>query len=353
MTRLAAYLVRLFSADALALLAIAFVLLFLAQVGRTFDLVTVKGQDLLTLLSQTMLSMPTLVVAFAYVCIGIGLARGLRSLRLSHELQVIHASRRTRSLFGAIATYALLGTAFVMVLTHLVVPVTMRAYEARQSDIAAELLTHTLTPNKFIEMAPGVTLVIGSRGANGKIGDFFADDRRDAGRRTFIAESASLAADENGFVIKLQNGSIQYMSDSARYSEIEFASYDLAIDRLARRADSVGAGNVPTPTLVAQLMAGDAPHNAMKAITDRFRSALPVLAMCLLVTAIAAFPTGRRRDPWLPLEVVVIFAALSELVFNSLPPLPISWHWAVIIGSLVTILLRLRVVPLTMPRPAQ
>ena len=99
MTRLAAYLVRMFSADALALFGVASLLLFLAQCLRSFDVVSVKGQDLLTLFGQALLIMPTLAVAFSHVCIGIGLARGLRALQLSQELHIIHSSRRMPALF--------------------------------------------------------------------------------------------------------------------------------------------------------------------------------------------------------------------------------------------------------------
>lgn len=359
MTRLAAYLVRVFSGDAIALFAIVSFLLFLAQALRSFDLVTIKGQDLPTLVVQTLLSMPTLVIAFAYVCIGIGLARGLRALRLSHELQVIHASRRTRALFGAIATYTLVAAGLVIALTSIVDPVTKRYFNARQSDIAAELVSRTLTPGRFIEMAPGVTLVIGSRGANGEIGRFFADDVRTGGRRTFIAESATLAADERGFVIKLRNGAIQYMSADARYSEIAFASYDLAIDRLSSRSDApAGIDEETTPALAARLLAGDAPRGTWQLIINRALEGFRVIAMCLMVTAIAAFPGGERRGERVPLEIVVILAAFAERGLSAFRPLeipmfPVTGSLAIAIASIVAIALKLRGAPAARLRAAQ
>jgi lipopolysaccharide export system permease protein len=359
MTRLGGYLVRLFSVDAIALFAIVSFLLFLAQGARTFDLVTVKGQDMVTLLGQTLLSMPTLVLAFAHVCVGIGLARGLRALQESKELQIIHASRRTRALFGAIAVYVLLATAALMVIAHLVAPVTEPYFNARQSDIAAELVSKTLTPGKFIEMAPGVTLVIGSRGSDGEIGDFFADDRREGGRRTFIAETATLAADERGFVIKLHDGSIQYMTGDARYSEVRFASYDLAVDRLSGRSDApAGATEMTTPELILASLAGEAPSRAWRTITKRFSAAIQVIAICLLVAAIAAFPSGRRRSSRVPLEMVVVFAALADRVLSDFPmvPLPggsIGGSIAIAVAALVVILVRLRALTLPVPRTAR
>lgn len=343
MTRLAAYLVRLFSADAVALVAIASILLFLVQISRTFDLVTVKGQGLLTLLGQSLLAMPNLIVAFIYVCAGIGLARGLRSLQANNELQVIHASRRTRALFGAVATFTTLSALVALALTHLVSPVADRLYNVRQSDIAADLVSRSLAPGKFIEMAPGVTLVIGTRGPNGEIGDFFADDRRDGGRRSFLAESAEMAVDDRGFIIRLRNGSIQYMGPSERYSEVQFETYDLAVDRLSRRTDApAGTGELTTPELILAALPDGVPGWVWETAISRSGAALRVVAMCLLVTAVAAFPTARRRSERIPLEVTIVFVALLERAVGLLPPLPLDGPTLLALGALVAIVLRLR-----------
>ena len=80
-----------------------------------FDLVSAKGQDLLTLAGQAALVMPAVAVVFLYVCIGIGLARALRALQLSRQLLVIHTTPRLKALFGAIAVYTGLFTVLVLV----------------------------------------------------------------------------------------------------------------------------------------------------------------------------------------------------------------------------------------------
>ena len=55
-------------------------------------------------------------------------------------------------------------------------------------------------------------MVIGGRRANGEITDFFVDDNRSSTlRRTYIAERAVVAEDEEGYVLQLFGGSIQYM----------------------------------------------------------------------------------------------------------------------------------------------
>jgi lipopolysaccharide export system permease protein len=350
MTRLAAYLVRLFSIDALALFGVASLLLFLAQCLRAFDVVTVKGQDFLTLIGQSMLTMPTLAIAFAHVCLGIGLARGLRALQMSQELHIIHSSRRIRALFGAIASFTGIGLLLVLLLAHIFEPMTRRHFNAWSASIAADLVSRTLTPNRFVEVTPGVTLVIGARGTGGEIGRFFADDRRSAGmRRTYIAESATVASDKDGYVLQLHDGAIQYMTSDYQFSEISFARYDLAVDRLAAPTDAgTGTDGKTTIQLVAEILeSGRLSSDIEFQIGERTSQGFRVLALCLLVAAIAAFPSGNRGGTEVPIEVVVLGAAFLERAvtanysFNA-PLLPPSGTVLLAAFAVVVLALRMR-----------
>lgn len=360
MTRLASYLVRLFAADALALFGVAALLLFLGQCLRSFEVVSVKGQDLLTLFGQALLTMPTVMIAFAFVCIGIGLARWLKALQLSQELHIIHSSRRTRALFGAIATYALGGALFVLLLTNIVEPITKRYYNSWVTSVAADLVSRTLNPNRFVEVTQGVTLMIGSRGTEGELGNFFADDRRNPDmRRTYLAERATVAADDQGYVLQLHNGAIQYMSRDYQFSEISFTRYDLAVERLTGAADAVGGYDVVNSIdLICNALATGRFDNAvLRQLGNRFGEALRVIAICLLVGVLAAFPHGRRGGNEVPIEIVVILAAFIERGFTvsfSLPTplLPFSGPVVLILVCLLVLAWRMRPRAAVAARPA-
>ena len=349
MARLAAYLVRLFAADALALFGVAALLLFLGQSLRSFEVISVKGQDLLTLFGQVLLTMPTLAIAFSFVCIGIGLARGLKALQLSQELHIIHSSRRTRALFGAIAFYAVGGALLVLLLTNIIEPTTKRFYNSWAAGVAADLVSRTLNPHRFVEVTPGVTLMIGSRGENGELSSFFADDRRHAGmQRTYLAERATVAADDQGYVLQLHNGAIQYMSSDFRFSEISFTRYDLAVERLTGATDAVGGydGINSVDLVLASLASGTFSREVQQQLGGRFGEALRVLAICLMVTVFAAFPHGRRGGNELPIEIVVILVAFAERAFSAMvsfptPLLPFSGPIVIAIGSLLVLAWRL------------
>ena len=350
MTRLASYLVRLFAADALALFGIAALLLFLAQALRSFDVVAVKGQDVLTLLGQSLLTMPTLAIAFAHVCIGIGLARGLRTLQLSQELHIIHSSRRLPALFGSITTYALGGMLIVLILTHLLEPMTRRYYDSWAASVAADLVSRTLTPHKFIQITPGVTLVIGSRGLDGELGSFFADDRRNPEVRvTYMAESASVAADGDGYVVRLVDGQIQYMSGGRQFSAIAFARYDLAVERLIGvGASASGALSRTSIDLISEAIAqGSMSSHVGNQLGARTGEGFRVLALCLLVAAMAAFPHGRRGGRDVPLEIVVLGVAFGERAITGLVTLPTAGipfgSILILVASLIVLWVRTRV----------
>lgn len=361
MTRLSTYLARVFAADAAALFAVAVFLLFLIQCLRSFSVVSTKGQGLLTLIGQALLTMPSLGVVFLYVCVGIGLARGLRALQASQELHIIHSSQRVPALLGAIGSFAGICTLIVLVLSNFVEPATNRQFNDWSASIAADLVGRTLTPNRFAEVVPGVTMLIGDRAANGELTDFFADDNRNRDmRRTYVAKSATIAADDQGYVLQLRDGAIQYMSDDHRFSEVAFARYDVALERLTGPAEArEELSETNSFELVARALAtGVWDPDTIRHLAKRMGEGMRVLAICLFVAAIAAFPSGRRGGWEVPLELVVLGTAFIErgVSSNLIPPGPLDpvpGAFLLAAFSIAALALRLRVfTPVAQAAPA-
>jgi lipopolysaccharide export system permease protein len=349
MNRLSRYLARLFAADAMALFAVALFLLFLIQCLRSFDVVSSMGQDLLTLFGQALLSMPTLGIVFLYVCLAIGLARGLKGLQDSSELQVIHASRRLPALLGGVAIYTGLGALAVFALTHFVEPTTNRQFNNWQASIAADLVGRALVPHRFVEVVPDVTIVIGGRGAGGELSDFFADDDRTADmRRTYQARAATVAMDDQGYVLQLRDGSIQYMTDDLEFSRISFDRYDIALERLTGPATyRESYSELNSLELVLQALGrGTWDTETLRQLGKRLAESIRVIALCLAVAAMAMFPHGGRNRHEFPIEIIVLgLCFLERGVSSYLAPtafLPVSG--SLIIGgiSLVVLLVRLQ-----------
>lgn len=323
MARLSQYLLKLFASEALALFGVAAFLLFLIQCLRLFDIVSDKGQGLLTLVGQAVLGMPSLAILFLYICLGIGLGRSLRNLQASTELTIIHTNGLVPAMFRAIGLYGLIGAAFLLFLAHVVDPVGQRTANQWTAGIAADLVSRSLVPHKFVEIVPGVTMVIGARDAQGNISDFFADDRRDpVTRRTYFAGEAVLNRDEEGFVLRLRGGAVQYVNASERLSEIAFDNYDLALDSLTGSVGvSGGIAETSSLDLVSDALAtGTWTDGAVTALYQRSGEGLRVLAMVLFVAAFAAFPTGKRQRFEAPIELVVLGAAFLERAVTSYVP---------------------------------
>lgn len=359
MTRLGSYLFKLFAAEAAALFGVALTILYLAQTLRIVEVGAVRDRGLLTLLWQTILALPPLSIAFMYVCIAVGLARALRALQGSRELHIIHVSQRLPVLIRTVLGFATVGTLIVLVLAHVIEPLATSEGNLIRVKAAADLVGRSLVPNRFAELGDGVTITVGGRGADGEITSFFADDRRDAEtRRTYIADSALITADELGYVLQLQQGTIQYRTADGKFSEISFDRYDIALERLTGDADTGDArGDQSTyGTLVRGFTTGEWPAEKLRRLAERTSDGFRVLALCLFVAAISGFPSGRRKEPLLPVEITVLGAVLFERTLTSYAPLsgwmrePVGVIVLTII-SIAILIYRLRVfVPL--PREA-
>lgn len=318
MSRLGGYLLRRFFTESFALVAVVLPLLFLVQSFRILDVITVKGQDFATLLGQAALSLPQIASIFLYVCAAIGLARTLSSMQANGELHAIHSSRRLPALFAAVGIFAASLAVVVLILAHFLSPLSLRRYDDWAASVAADLVGRALSPHRFAEVVPGVVVTIGSRAGEGRITNFFADDQRDPRqRRTFSAATAVVGQDDKGYVLQMEDGAIQYMTDEPRFSEITFKRYDLAVELLIDRPAS---NNTTTWALVEEAQSlGYLPDYTIFAIVDRSAEGLRVVGICLLIFGIAGFPSARRRSG-LPLELVALGIAFADRGLTTYAP---------------------------------
>lgn len=360
MTRLRGYLVRLFILDSAALLGVAGMLLFIAQCLRVMDATSLRGTALGILVSQALLGLPQLLLMVFFICVAIGLARALRGLAASRELHAIHAGRRLSVLLRAIFVFSLGAGVVALLVAHLLAPMSLKAANDLRSRVAADLVSRSLVPNRFAQVGEGVTITVGGRRANGEITTFFADDNRTPDlRRTYIARTALLTADERGYVLQLVDGTIQYRNSNDQFSEISFNRYDMVLDRLVANADTnERLAEVSSLALAERAAAaGEWPKDALDEVLKRSIEGLRVVVLCLFVAAIASFPSGRRKAPLMPIEVTVLVVAVLERAISTYAPgggaLPAAAGALLLgAGSLLVLLVRLRVfIPL--PRPVR
>jgi len=320
MTRLSRYLSKLFAIEALSFFLVAAFLVWITQALRLFDLVTAKGQDMLTLLGQSLLTTPPLALAIIYICMGVGMARALRALQDSRELHSIHSSGRTRALWGAVTIFILGGVIAVSIFAHWVEPWSKRAYAQWSEEVAADLVGRALNPHRFSEVVPGLFIVIGGREADGTILDFFADDKRAPDtERTYIADRAVIVFDDEGYNLSLQDGAVQYIRQGEQFTEVEFSRYELSLDRLIDNggiASDLDQKN-SLDIIIDGLKNGGITASAWQTLNMRLAEASRVIALCLVVAALAAFPHARRGRDRMPIEVSVLVLGLADRVVSA------------------------------------
>jgi lipopolysaccharide export system permease protein len=305
----------MFVTDALILFGVVCFLLWLVNCLRSFDVVAVKGQSFLVLAVQALYTMPPLAIAFFYVCVGIGMARALQALQANKELHIIHTSHGVGSLWRATGVVTGAGVVGVLLLSNFVEPLAVRRLNALTASIAADLVSSTLRPGRFTQVTPGVVLLIGGRGANGEIQEFFADDRREPEmRRTYLAESARVASDGENYVLELRNGSLQYEGSDGRFSEVTFSRYDVSVDQLSQPvAQTDPMLEQTSATLIAEAWSSGVWSNALLVVLgNRMAEGLRVTGIALIMLGLMAFPSGRRARIPVPMEAGVLLIAFGE-----------------------------------------
>jgi lipopolysaccharide export system permease protein len=323
MRRLTLYLTRLFASDALILFGIVCFLLWLVNCLRSFDVVSVKGQGFGTLALQALYTMPPLALSFFYVCVGIGVVRALTALQTSHELHIIHTSRGVGGLWRAAIVTCAGAVAMVLILAHVIEPLANRQLNRLSAEVAADLVSSTLKPNRFTQVTPGVVLLIGGRADGGEITEFFADDRREPEtRRTYIAASARVVSVGEDYVLELRDGALQYTEADGRYSEIRFSRYDVSVESLAQQVAQIDIlAETDSFALIARALDTGWEPGLVKRLLDRSAEGLRVLGLVLLVVAVAGFPSGNRMRFRLPLEALVMLVAFGERGISAYSPL--------------------------------
>lgn len=350
MKRLTAYLARMFVTDALILFGVVCFLLWLVNCLRSFDVVSVKGQSVMVLAVQALYTMPPLAIAFFYVCVGIGLARALQALQANKELHIIHTSYGLGSLWRATAVVAGAGVVAVLILSNFIEPLANRRLNALSASIAADLVSSTLRPGRFTQVTPGVVLLIGGRGPEGAIEEFFADDRREPGmRRTYIAESARVASDGQNYVLELRDGSLQYQGSDGRFSEVTFGRYDVSVEQLSQPVGQTDPMlEEDSLSLVAKAMSsGEWSPQLLMLLANRSAEGLRVIGIAMMMLALVGFPSGKRARVPVPMEAGVLLIAFGERGISAYSPLgTATGALAMIVVAGIALLIRIRPRPL-------
>ncbi len=320
MSRLSIYLSRQYAGHALSLFGAVVFLVWINQALKLFEIVTAKGQSLITLLGQALLTTPPLSRAMFYICVGIGIARTLNALAVSHELHTIHATRRIGALWSSLIVTATVAALIVGLVAHWIEPMARKAYGDWTQQVAADLVSRALEPHRFREISPGFIVEISGRMPDGTVTDFLRPrfSRPPFSRRTYEARRASINSDDQGLYLALEDGLIQSRIGAGPLTEVKFATYQIGLDSISQtstRRDQIDE----TSTLEYLTIMQKRPLGQYEIwnIEGRFMEFPRVYAICLLAALLTGFPRGRQIGFKLPVEIVIVIVALLDRIITD------------------------------------
>lgn len=318
MTLIARYLFSKYVATSFGFIVLLAFLGWMVQLLRTIDVVTSKGQSVFTLFSQSILVIPEVISIILYLCVALGVARGLQALQISKELFPIHSSVGLKPLWQSICLFLLVGVIFDATLAHQLVPKTNQLAALRADEINADLIANSSRPGKFTDIAPNLTLRIEGRAEDGTgLGFFLHDSRNPEKNQTTFAAQSQLSRADDTLYIKLKDGAIQYYNTKTQaMSTLEFGTYSVAVRELAS-SNLFAAVEPSSLEVMALIQAGAANQRHIALLHDRFASAIYLFSLVLFAFVVTMTPRPMRSKRWISADVVILGTGIFVKVLGA------------------------------------
>lgn len=198
-----------------------------------FDQLIGDGQTALVFLEFSLLFLPNVISLVLAVSAFAATVFVINRLMQESELVVMQACGLSAwRLARPVLYFGLIVAAMMLILTHVLVPVSRATLAQRSAQVSENVTAKFLRDGQFLHPATGITLYIREISATGELHDLFlADDRGSQSHTTYTARRALLARSDSGPKLVMLDGMVQTLSlDSTRLSTTRFAdfTYDLA-----------------------------------------------------------------------------------------------------------------------------
>lgn len=294
---------RMFAALALTLLTLA-ATVWVAQSLRQFDLVTARGQTLVTFFKFSALFFPLLLIVIAPVASFIAIVYVMNTLNSDSELAIVNAGGASPVvLLKPVAVIGLVIAAAVAVTTLYLSPLTQRAARNMLAAINSDIITSVIREGQFIRVSDGVVLQIKRRNADRTLSGIFVSDAREPNQVvTYLAENGAVLDNPLGTFLIMESGVIQRQTlPEGAISIIEFRSYAFDLATFANRSQV--PVYLPSERPTAYLFEPDpqdpiyqrAPERFATELHDRLSSPLYALANAIVPLAFLGQARTTRR----------------------------------------------------------
>lgn len=293
---------------------------WLSQALRQLDLLTSKGQSLMTFIQVSGLIFPGLLMIVCQVAVLIGVIYTLNQLNADSELVIINASGASPTiLLKPVLALGLIATVVVATMSLYLVPKSLQSFRSLVADVNTDLISSFVQEGTFMPIGDNLVFHIRNRKADGTLEGIFIQDERDPEQsNVYIANRGIVLKNPLGTFLVMQNGTIQQRAVAkGSMSIIQFESYAFDLSNFG------AAGNLPTlkpaERDTAYLLSPDPndpefqkrPGSFPAELHDRLSSPLYTLLFALLpVMALGQAQTTRQGRGVVILATVLVATGL-------------------------------------------
>lgn len=261
-----------------------------------FDRLIADGQPASVFLEFTALSLPNIVRMVLPMSTFAASVYVTNRLASESELVVMQATGYSPwRLARPIVIFGLLVGAFMMTLTHFLVPTSLEQLRFRENEISGSLSSQLLREGEFMNPTKDVTFYIREITPEGVLKDVFLSDRRNEARTTtYTSIDGFLVKEPTGPKLVMVNGIAQALDESTRKLTItRFTDFSYSISSFIEEPGALFKPLDQRPTLqmlyateIIATSTGALPGRVLEEAHGRFNQ--PILC---LVAALIGFST--------------------------------------------------------------
>ncbi len=198
------------------------------QAVRLFDELIADGQSAFVFLEFTALSLPGVIRVVLPMAAFAASVYVTNRMMNDSEMVVMQATGYSPfRLARPVLMFGLIVTALMLVLMHVLVPASTRAYNDRSAEIAQNATARLLTPGQFLNPTAGITVYIRDITPAGELRDIFlSDSRNPAETVTYTAAQAYLVSNASSPQLVMIDGLAQTLAtDSQRLITTKFDDF--------------------------------------------------------------------------------------------------------------------------------
>lgn len=291
-----------------------------------FDQLIGDGQSAVVFLEFTALSLPSVIRLVLPVSAFIAAIYVTNRLSAESELVVVLAAGLSPArLARPVLVFGLCVAGMMLILTHILVPVSRTELGLRSAQISQNITSRFLVEGAFIHPAEGVTLYVRQITLQGELLDVFLFDGRDRNQQTsYTARRALLVKDGDGPKLIMFEGLAQTLQTAGnRLLTTTFKDLSYDIGSLVRvRSGVQRAGEMSTLQLFradpADLTsAGQSKAQFLAEAHQRFVQPLLAIVAAVIGYSVLMLGAFSRLGKWRQIVLAVTLLILMQLIGNQ------------------------------------